>query len=169
MASTSTNKQPLLIDRPLFVQQNIISQRTGNADYWLTNNSCKLFIDCTANDGALIEDLYVISRESTQHNISFFMTNTRDFLRENDTDNVTFVTQVQSSDTPGEVEHANLPFGMAPYPTVALASGGSRAAGQFMSLYIPRGKALWVGRATTSTTNLGADTGPVVGAQGGYY
>ena len=36
MASTSTNKQPLLIDHPLFVQQNIISQRTGNNDFWLT-------------------------------------------------------------------------------------------------------------------------------------
>ena len=170
MASTSTNKQPLLIDRPLFVQQNIISQRTGNADYWLTNNSCKLFIDCTQNDGALIEDLYVISRETTQHNISFFMTNTRDFLRENDVDNVTFVTRIQSSATPGEVVHAEkLPYGIAPYPSVPLAAAETRDAGQFKSLYIPKGRALWVGRATTASDNLGNGTGPVVGAQGGYY
>ena len=117
----------------------------------------------------MIEDLYVISRDTTTHNINFYMTNTRDFLRENDTDNVTFVTRITASDTAGNVTHADLPYGIAPYPTVALDTANTRGAGQFMSLYIPKGKALWVGRATTSTDNLGSDTGPVVGAQGGYY
>ena len=86
MASTSTNKQPLLIDRPLHIQQNITSQKTGvdSPGIWLSNNSCSLFLDCTQNDGALIEDLYVLSKESTQHTILFFMSNTSDTLRESD-------------------------------------------------------------------------------------
>ena len=171
MASTSTNKQPLLIDRPLHVQQTILNQKTGNTDYWLSNNSCTPFIDCTQNDGALIEDLYVISREATQHNISFFIANTIDFLREADTNNVIFLTRIQSSATPGEMVHADeLPYGVAPYPTVPLATANTRDAGQFKSLYIPRGKALWVGRAVAAdAANLSATTGPVVGAQGGFY
>ena len=171
MASTSTNKQPLLIDRPLHIQQTILNQKTGNTGYWLSNNSCTPFIDCTQNDGALIEDLYIISREATQHNVSFFMSNTIDFLRENDTNNVTFVTRITSSVTPGEMEHAEqLPYGIAPYPSVAISAANSRKSGQFMSLYIPRGKALWVGRAVESdASNLSTATGPVVGAQGGFY
>ena len=68
------------------------------------------------------------------------------------------------------VHASELPFGIAPYPTVALAEAESREAGQFKSLYIPRGKALWVGRAVASdAANLSATTGPVVGAQGGFY
>jgi len=171
MAATSTNKQPLLIDRPLHALATISSQKTGNTGYWLSNNSCSVLVDCTQNDGALIEDLYVIAREATSHKISFFMSNTTDVLRESDTTNVVYVTQVESGTTPGAIVHAeNLPFGVAPYPTVPLASDNTREAGQFKSLYIPKGKVLWVGRAVASTeANLDFTTAPVVGAQGGFY
>ena len=171
MAATSTNKQPLLIDRPLHALATISSQKTGNTGYWLSNNSCSVLVDCTQNDGALIEDLYVIAREATSHKISFFMSNTTDVLRESDTTNVVYVTQVASGTTPGAIVHAeNLPFGVAPYPTVPLASDNTREAGQFKSLYIPKGKVLWVGRAVAATAaNLDFATAPVVGAQGGFY
>ena len=178
MAATSTNKQPLLIDRPLHALATISSQKTGNTGYWLSNNSCSVLVDCTQNDGALIEDLYVIAREATSHKISFFMSNTTDVLRESDTTNVVYVTQVASGTTPGAIVHAeNLPFGVAPYPTVPLMQYGdvttttnTREAGQFKSLYIPKGKVLWVGRAVAATTaNLDFATAPVVGAQGGFY
>ena len=171
MAATSTNKQPLLIDRPLHALATISSQKTGNTGYWLSNNSCSVLVDCTQNDGALIEDLYVIAREASSHTISFFMSNTTDVLRESDTTNVVYVTQVASGTTPGAIVHAeNLPFGVAPYPTVPLASDNTREAGQFKSLYIPKGKALWVGRAVAATAaNLDFATAPVVGAQGGFY
>ena len=171
MAATSTNKQPLLIDRPLHALATISSQKTGNTGYWLSNNSCSVLVDCTQNDGALIEDLYVIAREASSHTISFFMSNTTDVLRESDTTNVVYVTQVASGTTPGAIVHAeNLPFGVAPYPTVPLASDNTREAGQFKSLYIPKGKVLWVGRAVAATAaNLDFATAPVVGAQGGFY
>ena len=175
MASTSTNKQPLLIDRPLHIQQNITSQKTGVADgdanpYWLSNNSCSLFIDCTQNDGALIEDLYVLSKSTTAYTLLFFMTNTSDFLRESDTNNVTYLAGVTSSTTVGSIVHANnLPLGIAPYPTVALNDDNDRQSGQFQSLYVPKGKAVWVGRQASGTGNLTIAQCPVVGAQGGFY
>jgi len=170
MASTSTNKQPLLIDRPLHIQKNITSEKTGSTNFWLANNSCSLFLDCTQNDGALIEDLYVISKEASQHNIAFFMATTADYLRETDS-NVTFVSRIQSSSTPGQITHGNnLPLGIAPYPAVGLDSANQRTAGQFQSIYVPKGKALWVGRAVTAATaNLTVDVCPVAGAQGGFY
>lgn len=172
MAATSTNKQPLLIDRPLHALTTITVQKTGNADFWLSNNSCSVLIDCTQNDGALVEDLYVIARDAATHNISFFFSNSTDVLRESDTNNVFYVTRISTAGrSGGDIIHAdNLPYGVAPYPTVPLASDNTREAGQFKSLYIPRGKALWVGRAVASNaSNLDVATGPVVGAQGGFY
>lgn len=172
MASTSTNKQPLLVDRPFHQVTTIIGQKTGNAGYWLSNNSCTVLIDCTQNDGALIEDLYVLPRDGEAVNISFFMSNNVDVLREADTSNVVFLGRIDvAGGSANTMQHLDeMPFGIAPYPTVPLATGNSREAGQFKSLYVPRGKAIWVGRAVVSTApNLDVTTGPVVGAQGGYY
>ena len=73
MASTSTNKQPLLIDRPLHKLMNMSQQKTGNAGYWLSNNSCDVLVDCTQNDGAFLEDIYLISRDTGDHAISLFL------------------------------------------------------------------------------------------------
>ena len=108
--------------------------------------------------------------EILDQQIGFFMTNTADFLRETDT-NVTYLASVQSTGTLGTIAHAdNLPLGIAPYPTVALAAANSRSAGQFQSIYVPRGKAIWVGRfAVAADANLTAADAPVAGAQGGFY
>jgi hypothetical protein len=63
MAGTSTNKQPLLIDRPLMriVRLDATSQPAGSADPGSGTNGV-LCVDCTGNDGALIEDLWLIQR-----------------------------------------------------------------------------------------------------------
>ena len=70
MASTSTNKQPLLIDRPLHNVFNLTGQKTGDDSYWLSANSCQLIVDCSTNDGALIEDIYLVSKTATSHKVS---------------------------------------------------------------------------------------------------
>ena len=63
MASTSTNKQPLLIDRVLYESvpcNTLTSGSSTSLDITGTNESVVL-VNCTSNDGALIEDLFVIS------------------------------------------------------------------------------------------------------------
>ena len=141
MATTSTNKQPLLIDRPLHEQVLLTNQITGNADYWLTNNACTVLVDCTTSDGALIEDIYAISRHTTAYNVSLFMYNSVTNLRENDVS-----------------------------PSVSIGSANSRESGQFRGLYVPKGQALWVGLAQISTAGQPTIAqAPAVGASGGYY
>lgn len=172
MASTSTNKQPLLIDRPLHAVTSIIGQKTGNEGYWLSNNSCSVLVDCTQNDGALIEDLYVLSRDAAPVNISFFLANATDVLRESDTLNVVFIGRIDVlADQEGKITHFDeVPYCLAPMPHVSVGSTDTRSSGQTKALYIPRGSALWVGRAVESTAaNLDVTSAPIAGAQGGYY
>ena len=62
MATTSTNKQPLLIDRTLHKHVDTATARTGNTDTALSNNSCKLLVNCAQNAGAILPAVYIISR-----------------------------------------------------------------------------------------------------------
>ena len=177
MASTSTNKQPLLIDRPLHRLMSMSGQKTGNAGYWLSNNSCQVLVDCTQNDGALIEDIYLLSRDATEHTISLFMSTSVDVLRESDTNNTFFVGQFTTADPDsgsavagGVVHYENMPYQIAPYPSVSLDTANTRSSGQFRGFYLPRGYAMWAGRAVVGTEpNLDLSTCPVLGAQGGFY
>ena len=171
MASTSTNKQPLLIDRPLHKLMNMSQQKTGNAGYWLSNNSCDVLVDCTQNDGAFLEDIYLISRDTGDHAISLFLSTAVDVLRESATESTFFVGQFKSGTTAGEIVHfEDMPFQIAPVPVVPLATANTREAGQIKGFYIPRGYALWAGRAVVPTApNLDFTTCPVLGCQGGFY
>ena len=66
MASTSTNKQPLLVDRPLHaavdLSERTISDTSNGVDIG-GSNSAILVVDCTQNDGAIIDSIYSISRD----------------------------------------------------------------------------------------------------------
>ena len=172
MASTSTNKQPLLIDRPLHKLLNMSGQKTGNTGYWLANNSCDVLVDCTQNDGALLEDIYVIVRDTTDHTINLFLSSAVDVLRESATESTFFVATISTGTTnEGQIVHLDeMPYQLAPSPVVPLAAANSREAGQFTGFYIPRGYALWAGRAVDGgDANLDFATCPVLGAQGGFY
>ena len=71
MATTATNKQPLLVDRVFHKAVSAMSLASGSAtslDIEGTNQSAVL-VDCSANDGAVVEDLYVIARTSTAHSL----------------------------------------------------------------------------------------------------
>ena len=67
MASTSTNKQPLLVDRVLHEVVDL-SYRTVAFQAGVTSviigglNDAALLVDCIAGDGAVIEDIYTVSK-----------------------------------------------------------------------------------------------------------
>ena len=81
MASTSTNKQPLLIDRvfndPVTTERPSIwcsNTATGAAiSYDIAgSNSAKVLVNCTTNDGGIVEDMYAISRGSIKKSTVLF-------------------------------------------------------------------------------------------------
>ena len=165
MATTATNKQPLLIDRVLhsLVKGNKLVSGSATALEVSGTNESAVLVDCLTNDGAIIEDLYAIARttDGTAYTCLFYLSSSNDYLRPNDT---TFIGSLESSTTGGAITSADaLPKILAPVPQVDDGSGSS----QFRALYVPKGKALWVTLQLTDAVD--SNEVPIIGAQGGFY
>jgi len=163
MATTSTNKQPLLVDRPFHnhIPADRLNSGSEGVDI-LGANSAKVLVDCTTNDGGVIEEAYSISRgldsNGEQFNINFYISSSTDFLRP---DEAVYIGTLQASDTVGQTTAVeNFPRVLAPLP-----NDGGQA--QVKAFYVPRGRAIWF---TLQLVNpdLGKNA-PIVAAQGGFY
>jgi len=155
MAATSTNKQPLLVDRVLHYVVNLNDAIVSSIDVGGTNTAA-LIVDGTRSDGAILEDIYSISRGATEYTINLYVSTASDYLRPNEG---IFVGQFKSATTAGtKKEWEDMPKILAPFPHTGDES-------QFKSFYLPKGIALWAAREDTSSV---AD-GPILGCQGGWY
>ena len=155
MASTSTNKQPLLIDRVMHNVVNLDNAAVGAIDV-IGTNTAELIVDATQSDGCIVEDIYLVSRSSASHKVNLYLSTASDYLRPGEG---MYIGSITSSTTAGEVVSLDsLPKILAPMPQT-----GSEA--QFRALYIPKGKALWAGREDIAAVN----DAPLIGAQGGWY
>jgi len=155
MAATSTNKQPLLVDRVLHYVVNLDTAAVGAIDVAGTNTAL-LIVDGTTQDGAIIEDIYSIARGTTKSTINLYLSSSSDYLRPNEG---VLIGQFDSATTIGAVTSwTTMPKVLAPMPHTGSES-------QFRALYIPKGKALWAARQSNA---LSTD-GPLLGCQGGWY
>ena len=116
-----------------------------------------MLVDCTGNDGGIVEDLYAIARTATSasYKVLFYLSTSVDYLRPGEG---IFLGSIDP-DTTQVTRQMQSPNILAPVPRV-----GSDA--QFQALYVPKGKAL--GNPAAGWSNNTADT-PIIGAQGGYY
>ena len=166
MASTSTNKQPLLVDRVMHVAVDMndhkVGENTTTAGRVSGSNTAVKLVDGIAADGCVIETMYTISRSSSEYKINLYLSTSGDYLRPEQS---IFIGQVKSATTKyvkSDVD--DLPKILAP-----VAHTGGEA--QLRALYVPKGSALWAGVEITDGTSLN-DTvvdAPVLGAQGGWY
>lgn len=155
MASSATNKQPLLVDRVMHNVVNLDNAAVGAIDV-IGTNTAELIVDATQSDGCIIEDIYLISRSSAPHKVNMYLSNASDYLRPGEG---MYVGSITSSTTAGEVvSYDSMPKILAPMPQTGSES-------QFRALYIPKGKALWAGREDIAAVN----DAPLIGAQGGWY
>jgi hypothetical protein len=155
MAATSTNKQPLLVDRVLHYVVNLDTAAVAAIDVAGTNTAL-LIVDGTTQDGAIIEDIYSIARGTTKATINLYLSSSSDYLRPNEG---MLIGQFDSATTIGAVTSwTTMPKVLAPMPHTGSES-------QFRALYIPKGKALWAARQSNA---LSTD-GPLLGCQGGWY
>ena len=161
MATTATNKQPLLIDRVFHnaVEGNTLSSGSDSSLDILGTNASTVLVDCTGNDGGIVEDLYAIARTSSSatYKVLFYLSSSVDYLRPGEG---IYIASIESSDTSGTVTNAVLPSILAPVARVGDVP-------QLQALYVPKGKALWATLQLAGPNNT-ADT-PIIGAQGGYY
>ena len=156
MASTSTNKQPLLIDHVLHYVVDLNTASVSAIDVGGTNTAL-LIVDSTSADGAIIEDIYSIARSATKSTINLYLSKSFDYLRPNE---AKFIGTFESATTAGSITRwEEMPKVLAPRP------GGGSSEAQLKALYIPKGKALWAARQSDSVVN----DGPLIGCQGGWY
>nr|BDD43986.1 hypothetical protein 9 [Paracoccaceae bacterium] len=160
MASTATNKQPLLIDRVLHSIIDLAGSTVvpdSGVEVGGTNTAA-LLIDCTTNDGALIEDIYAFSR-GTNYTVNLYVSSAADFLRPQQG---FFIGTFQCGTTSGtRVEFEDMPKILAPVPAVGTET-------QYRALYVPKGIAVWAA-VVQANANDTAQNAPLIGAQGGYY
>ena len=155
MAATSTNKQPLLVDR---VMHNVIDLNTAAVASINVagTNTALLLVDGSQSDGCIIEDIYAIARGSVESTINLYISSAFDYLRPNEG---LFIGSFKSATTAGNVTRWDeMPKILAPMPQTGTES-------QFRALYLPKGKSVWAARQDTNTVN----DGPLLGAQGGWY
>lgn len=155
MAATSTNKQPLLVDRVLHYVVNLDTAAVGAIDVAGTNTAL-LIVDGTTSDGAIIEDIYSIARGTVESTINLYMSPSSDYLRP--TEGV-LIGQFTSATTAGQrTSWDGMPKILAPMPHTGTEQ-------QFKAFYLPKGRALWAARQST----LSVTDGPLLGCQGGWY
>ena len=154
MAATSTNKQPLLVDHVLHVVANLDTATNNGID--IGNNDARLLVDSTSADGAIIEDVYLISRGTSAYDVNLYISTARDYLRPNET---YYVGTIKSATTAKNVTRWDeMPYCLVPTPHVGNDSRNR-------AFYLPKGYALWAARdADTPVTD-----GPLIGVQGGWY
>ena len=163
MASTSTNKQPLLVDNVLHVALDLNPHKVlingdtpGNVGGL---NSAGKLLDCIGRDGAVIESMYTISRDDKAYKINLYLATSGDYLRP---DQCVFIGQISSqANAYAKAYVDDLPPVLAP-----VAHTGSEA--QLRALYIPRGTALWAA-VETDDVNTVQNQAPIIGIQGGNY
>lgn len=163
MATTATNKQPLLVDRVFHsaIEANTLTSGSDTALDILGTNESTVLVECSTNDGAVIEDLYTIARTSTSttYTVLLFLSPAIDYLRPTQT---VYVGQLTSSDVNGtRVSSTDLPKVLAPMP-----HAGTEA--QVTAFYVPKGMNLWATLQSAGPAASPTDT-PIIGAQGGFY
>ena len=168
MASTSTNKQPLLVDRVLYesLGTELLASGSDTSVDIIGTNSSAVLVDCTTNDGAIIEDMFTIARGTTTFNVLFYMSSATDYLR---ADQAVFVGNLTSATTSGEFKNVSyLPRVLAPVPQQGNITGLPDGAPlKNMALYLPRGRALWVTLQRLTAPN--STSAPIAGVQGGFF
>ena len=165
MASTSTNKQPLLVDHVLHEAVDMnnykVTQNTTTPGSVTGANTAVKLIDSIAADGCVIESMYTISRGAA-YKINLFLSTSGDYLRPEQSIFIAQITSEASAYSRKDVD--DLPKVLAP-----VAHTGSES--QLRALYIPKGRALWAGIEldTGIDINVSLTDAPILGLQGGWY
>ena len=155
MASTSTNKQPLLVDNVLHKVVNLDFAYNNGLDITGTNQA-ELLVDAISSDGAIAEDIYVISRSATAYTVHLYLSTARDYLRPNES---VYVGKLKAATTVGDVVHWDeMPRSLTPVPQVGDDPFNH-------AFYIPKGRALWAARDGTANVI----DAPLIGVQGGFF
>lgn len=173
MSSTSTNKQPLLVDRPLHTFAILgATPCLADANDFATilGGGCSLLVDCSDNDGAVVDSLSIVcTRANTgQSAVLFFVSESPTIFGITESNTVLVASAVIQSGAPGDRTNVSLPPLTIPVPNLGGQTSPTEFSKKNTGLYIPSGALLYTGLnaaivAPTPTTKVN------VFAQGGFF
>jgi hypothetical protein len=180
MSSSSTNKQPLLVDRPLhtFAILGASPCLSSPANFSsLVAGGLLPLVDCSGNDGGVIDSLSIIANQAgtTAVSVLFYVSSSPTVFGITEANTALVASAVVGSTAAGERTNVLLPPLSVPVPNTlgAFTFDGSQvidfdAIKKNTGLYIPAGVVLYVGisaaiLAPTPLTKIN------VFAQGGLF
>jgi len=171
MAATSVNKQPMLVDRPLLeiVRLDNTTSPAASADPGSGSNGV-LLVDCTSNDGAMLDAIFLIQRvDDNAAKVNLYISTSAHSLgmtASGGSSNAHFLGRFGfgAAQKAGAYVYAQLPHLLAPVPHAG-ANGADGEPPQFRGLYLRRGQALWAAVNSATADPAAAN----IACQGGYY
>lgn len=179
MASSSTNKAPLLVDRPLHSFATIGSTAAlSSATNFNTpvGAGCALLVDCSSNDGAVIDSISVLINEaSTTTSTVLVFLSTAESAAAISALNTACVANaaIPGSSAAGQRVNISLPPLSVPMPNLAspaatMATYPTETDKKNTGLYVPSTALVYVG-VSAALSAPSAATRVHVFAQGGFF
>lgn len=173
MSSTSTNKQPLLIDRPLHEFAILgatpaLVEATNFAT--VLGGGCVPLVDCVDNDGAVIDSLSVVALQVGTSAVSalFLLSTSPTAFGITASNTAVVASAVVQSIAAGDRTNVPLPPLCVPVPNLGAESDVTEANKKNTGLYVPAGRVLYTGLSTAISAPSPA-TKVNIFAQGGYF
>lgn len=179
MATSSSNKQPLLVDRPLhsFATIGGTAALTSATDFNTPSGAgCTLLVDCSSNDGAVIDSLSIlINQASTTTSTVLVFLSTAATATLISSTNTAYVASaaIPGGNVAGQRVNISLPPLSIPVPNLGspaatMATYPSETDKKNTGLCVPSTALLYVGVSAALTAPSSA-TRVHVFAQGGFF
>lgn len=173
MSSTSTNKQPLLIDRPLHEWTSLgataaLTDSTNFAS--VIGGGCVPLVDCIGSDGAVIDSLSIVATQASTSAVSvlFFLSAAPTPFGITADNTAVVASAVVDSLAAGSRTNVSLPPLCIPVPSLGGETSPSETSKKNTGLYVPGGTLIYVGLSAAIVAPSPA-TKVNVFAQGGYF
>ena len=178
MATSSSNKLPLLVDRPLHSFATIggaAALTTATNFNTPSGGGCVLLVDCLGNDGAVVDSISIVANEAstTASKVLVFLSIAATAASITSANTVCVASATIGSSAAGDRTNITLPALCVPVPNLAspaatMAAYPSETDKKNTGLYVPSGATLYVG-VHAALTAPSAATRVHVFAQGGFF
>lgn len=173
MASTSTNKQPLLVDRPLheFVTLGATAALSTSSNLSsLVTGGCVALVDCSGNDGAVVDSASIVATEAgiTAASVILLLSTASSSYGITNTNTAAVAIAAITSSAAGDRTNISLPPLSIPVPHIGAITSPGETDKKNTGLYIPTGFVLYAGLTEALLAPTPATTVNVF-AQGGYF
>ena len=173
MATSSSNKMPLLVDRPLhsFATLGGAAALTTATNFNTpSGGGCVLLVDCLTNDGAVIDSISVIANEAstTASTVLVFLSIAASAASITSANSVCVASAAISSTAAGDRTNMPLPPLSIPVPNLGAMTSPSETDKESTGLYVPSGAVIYVG-VSAALTAPSSSTRVHCFAQGGFF